>query len=570
MEVKIVKFQEYTYKRPSYDQYKKQAAVLIDQVKSSDSADAEIVAVNQMSDLMSSVETMMTLASIRHSIDTKDDFYEKEDQYWNEYLPLYQEIDTNFYRAVTNSRYYDDIKRTFPKTFIKHMQYELQSFDKSVIDLLQKENQLSSDYQKLIASAQIDYDGQKLNLSQFGPYLQDTDRSIRKSASDAQWSFFEEHEQKIDELYDQLVKTRNQIAKKLGFKDFVELGYVRMKRYDYNREMVEVYRNQVLEYVVPVTTDLAEKQAKRIGLKSMKHYDTPLQFLNGNPVPKGNSDDIIDQGRKMYHELSSQTKEFIDFMFDHNLVDLLAKEGKASGGYCTYLPDFESPFIFANFNGTSGDIDVLTHEAGHAFQVFQSRWINQPEIVFPTYESCEIHSMSMEFFTYPWMELFFKDQTEKYKFDHLSSALRFLPYGVLVDHFQHEVYENPELTPDERKAVWRRLERQYLPERDFSESEFLEKGTFWYRQGHIFDSPFYYIDYTLAQICALQFWKRALVDEDDQAWNDYLEICRVGGTQSFLEIIETAHLRSPFEEGSLRGVVETIASELDKVDDTRL
>lgn len=565
-----MKFQEYTYERPDFDAYKTKAAEIIKQIQSADRAEYAIDSINEMTEQMSSLETMMTLASIRHSINTKDTFYEAEDQYWNEHLPLYQEIDTDFYRAVVDSPYYETIEQYFPKTYIQNMQYELQSFDKSVIELLQKENQLSSDYQKLIASAEIEYDEKKLTLAQFGPYLQDTDRTVRRSASDAQWSFFEENESRFDDIYDQLVKTRNEIAKKLGFKDFVELGYIRMKRYDYNREMVDVYRKQVLEYVVPVTTKLAAKQSNRIGIQNMKHYDTPLQFLDGNPVPQGDPDYIIKQGRKMYHELSSETGEFIDFMFDKELVDLLSKEGKAGGGYCTYIPNFDSPFIFANFNGTASDIDVLTHEAGHAFQVFSSRWIKQPEIVLPTFESCEIHSMSMEFFTYPWMELFFKEQTEKYKFDHLSSALRFLPYGVLVDHFQHEVYEHPEMTPEERKSTWRKLEKQYLPERDFSDNDFLEKGTFWYRQGHIFGTPFYYIDYTLAQICALQFWKRALIDKDDQAWADYLEICRVGGTQSFLEIIKTAHLRSPFEEGSLSGVVKTIEEELDKVDDTTL
>jgi M3 family oligoendopeptidase len=446
----------------------------------------------------------------------------------------------------------------------------LAAFDSSVIDLLQKENQLSSDYQKLIASAEIEYDGKKLNLSQFGPYLEEKDREVRKSASQAQWSFFEENEEKIDSLYDELVHVRNEIATRLGYKDFVELGYIRMQRLDYNREMVDVYRKQVLEYVVPVTQKLAKRQAERINIADMKFYDEPLQFLNGNPTPQGDPDYIIEQGKKMYHDLSEETGEFIDFLFDRELVDLLAKEGKAGGGYCAYLPDYESPFIFANFNGTSGDIDVLTHEAGHAFQGYQSRWIEFPELSFPGYESAEIHSMSMEFFTYPWMELFFKEQTEKYKFDHLSGALRFLPYGVLVDHFQHEVYENPNMTPDERKAMWRKLEKQYLPQRDYSESPFLEKGTYWFRQAHIFEMPFYYIDYTLAQVCALQFFKRALVDKDPKAWEDYLAICRVGGTQSFLEIVNTANLNSPFEEGSLSGVVKAVEEELAKVNDKEL
>lgn len=565
-----MKFSDYTYERPEFDRYKKDFLHLVENLKDAESLAEVKEAIDAVSELSASLETMGTLASIRHSINTKDSFYLEEDKYWNEYGPYYQELGTLYYQAIMDSPYLEELKGEYPRTFFQNMQFELDSFDSSVIDLLQKENQLSSDYQKLLASAEIDFDGKTLTLSQFGPYLESTNRDTRKAASDAQWSFFEENESQLDQLYDDLVKVRDTIAKKLGFKDFVELGYVRMKRFDYDRDMVEVYRKQVMDYVVPVTQKLAKRQAERIGIEKMKHYDSSLQFLNGNPTPQGNPDYIIENGRKMYHELSSETADFIDFLFDKELVDLLSKEGKAGGGYCTYIPDYQSPFIFANFNGTSGDIDVLTHEAGHAFQVFESRWIKQPEIVFPTFETCEIHSMSMEFFTYPWMELFFKEETEKYKFDHLSGAVRFLPYGVLVDHFQHEVYENPEWSADKRKAVWRELEKQYLPERDFSENSFLDKGTFWFRQGHIFGMPFYYIDYTLAQVCALQFWKRAIVDEDKTAWSDYLAICKAGGTKSFLETVETAKLRSPFEEGSLEGVISTIDQALEQVDDKAL
>lgn len=565
-----MKFSDYTYERPEFDRYKKDFLHLVENLKDAESLAEVKEAIDAVSELSASLETMGTLASIRHSINTKDSFYLEEDKYWNEYGPYYQELGTLYYQAIMDSPYLEELKGEYPRTFFQNMQFELDSFDSSVIDLLQKENQLSSDYQKLLASAEIEFDGKTLTLSQFGPYLESTNRDTRKAASDAQWSFFEENESQLDQLYDDLVKVRDTIAKKLGFKDFVELGYVRMKRFDYDRDMVEVYRKQVMDYVVPVTQKLAKRQAERIGIEKMKHYDSSLQFLNGNPTPQGNPDYIIENGRKMYHELSSETADFIDFLFDKELVDLLSKEGKAGGGYCTYIPDYQSPFIFANFNGTSGDIDVLTHEAGHAFQVFESRWIKQPEIVFPTFETCEIHSMSMEFFTYPWMELFFKEETEKYKFDHLSGAVRFLPYGVLVDHFQHEVYENPEWSADKRKAVWRELEKQYLPERDFSENSFLDKGTFWFRQGHIFGMPFYYIDYTLAQVCALQFWKRAIVDEDKNAWSDYLAICKAGGTKSFLETVETAKLRSPFEEGSLEGVISTIDQALEQVDDKAL
>jgi M3 family oligoendopeptidase len=251
-------------------------------------------------------------------------------------------------------------------------------------------------------------------------------------------------------------------------------------------------------------------------------------------------------------------------------MDLIAKPGKESGGYMTYIADFQSPFIFANFNGTSGDVDVLTHEAGHAFQGYLSRHIQIPEVMMPTHESCEIHSMSMEFITWPYMEKFFGEKADKYRFTHLSDALEFLPYGALVDHYQHEVYENPDMTPEERKAVWRKLDKMYRPHLDFDGNDFMEKGVWWYRQGHIFQSPLYYIDYTLAQACAFQFWKRVHVDKDPKAWDDYLAICKVGGTQSFLDIVKTAGLVSPFEEGCLKNIIGDIDKWLESIDDTKL
>lgn len=566
----MLTFKDYIYERPAFEIVKTEAESLVEEMKEASSVSEAKQIIDKMNSLQRGIDTQTTLASIRHSIDTTDNFYDQEDRYWNEYLPLYQEVFNQFSKEVVYSPYRNQLEEDIPSTYFMILENGLKVFDSSVIELLQKENQLSSDYNKLIASAQIEFDGKTLNLSQFGPYLQHTERKVRKEASNAQWVFFEKNEEKLDELYDQLVKVRTKMAKKLGFKDFVEMAYVRMNRFDYNREMVDVYRQQVLDYVVPVTQKLHDRQAKRIGITDMKHYDTPLKYLDGNPTPQGDPAYIIENGRKMYHELSDETAEFIDFLFDRELVDLLAKEGKESGGYCTFISEHEAPFIFANFNGTSADIDVLTHEAGHAFQFYQSRWIKNPELTFPTYETCEIHSMSMEFFTYPWMELFFKEQTDKYKFDHLSSALEFLPYGVLVDHFQHEVYEYPEMTPAERKVVWRKLEKQYLPNRNFSENEFLDKGTFWFKQGHIFDTPFYYIDYTLAQVCALQFWKRAIIDEDPKAWQDYMNICHVGGTQSFLDVVSLAHLNSPFEKGSLSDVVKVIDEELAKVDDIAL
>ncbi|HEY9570959.1 MAG TPA: M3 family oligoendopeptidase, partial [Metalysinibacillus sp.] len=326
---------------------------------------------------------------------------------------------------------------------------------------------------------------------------------------------------------------------------------------------------QVRDEIVPVATKLYERQAKRIGVEALTFYDEGLNFLTGNATPQGDADWIVANAKTMYSELSVETKNFFTMMIERNLMDLVAKKGKEGGGYCTFIEDYEVPFIFSNFNGTSGDIDVLTHEAGHAFQVYSSRNVGIPEYIWPTHEACEIHSMSMEFFTWPWMELFFKEQTDKYKFGHLSSALLFLPYGVAVDEFQHAVYENPTMTPAQRNAKWREIEQIYLPHRDYDGLAYLEDGAFWQRQQHIYSSPFYYIDYTLAQICALQFWQKSREDFT-AAWQDYTNLCKLGGSKSFTQLVASANLNSPFEDGTVAAVIEAVEVYLNSVEDDKM
>ncbi len=565
-----MKFSDYTYIRPDYPAIKEDFTRLTADLEAAASLEETKALILEITKLLNLVDTQYNLWMIRHSIDMNDEFYNEETKFWNEYSPLFEELTTNYYRIITKTPYKAELADILPETFFKLAENKLKTFSAEVIPLFQKENELTDEYSKLIAGAAIEFQGKTYNLSQLSPFGQSTDREVRKAASEASTAYFVEKEADFDRVYDELVKVRTEIARKLGFKDYVEYGYLKMNRFDYNREMVKVYREEILKHIVPIVQNLRERQAKRLQVPSLKHYDLNLEFLDGNAVPQGDPDFIVSQAQEMYRELSAETGEFFDFMVEHELLDLVAKTGKDSGGYCTYIPDYKSPFIFSNFNGTSGDIDVLTHEAGHAFQVYRSRWIQSPEVVWPTYETCEIHSMSMEFMTWPWMERFFKEQVDKYKFSHLAGTLLFLPYGVLVDHFQHEVYEHPEMTPAERKATWARLQAQYLPDRDYTDSEALSRGIFWYRQGHIFASPFYYIDYTLAQVCALQFWKRTQVDHDETAWADYIRICDLGGTKSFLQVVEAANLQSPFKEGALESTAQAAASWLDAVNDVDL
>ncbi len=559
-------FNEFMYERPNYEGIKEKLSTLIAKVKESDNLDDVKALIDDINAIRNNVDTMGTIASIRNSINTEDEFYDKEREYWDEYDPLYNEIYSEFYKAIVENKLRSELERDYGKQFFSIAEYNLKSFAPEIIEDLQLENKLSSEYSKLIASAKIMFEGDERNLSGLTPFMLSKDRDMRKTSSEAMFGFFVEKEAEIDRIYDDMVKVRTKMAKKLGFKNFVELGYVRMLRTDYNAEMVSNFREQVKDYIVPVANKLYDRQRERLGLDKFSYYDEKFEFLTGNATPKGEPEWIVNNGIKMYSELSPETKEFFNFMIENKLMDLVTKKGKQAGGYCTYIPDYKAPFIFSNFNGTSGDVDVLTHEAGHAFQCYRSKWITIPECNFPTYESCEIHSMSMEFFTWPWMGLFFKEEEAKYKYTHLGDAIKFIPYGITVDEFQHFVYENPEATPTERKAAWREIERKYLPHKDYSECDFLERGGWWFKQAHIFNSPFYYIDYTLAQICALQFWKKDQ-ENHEEAWNDYLRLCEVGGTKSFVNLVDYANLISPFKEGCVSSIIDVIDEYLEKVDD---
>ena len=558
-----MKFSEMTYKRPDFETVKTEIRAKLDAFKNAKSAEEQIKCLDEINAIRIDIDTQSVLAEIRHSINNNDEFYTKENDYWDEYSPLYANETTNLAKAILASPFLDGLKKKYPKQFFTLLENSVKSFDECIIEDLQEENKLSTQYNRIRATAQIEFDGKKYTIPGLAVFLENPDRATRKRASIALAEFYASHEQEIDEIYDKLVKVRDKIAKKLGFKNFVELGYVRMNRSDYNADDVARYRRQILETVTPMACEIVENQRKRLGYDKIYSYDLNYKFASGTPRPQGSPEWIIENGRKMYSELSPETKEFFTMMADNDLMDLVSKEGKEGGGYTTYITGYKSPFIFSNFNGTAGDLEVLTHEAGHAFQVYSSRDISILECIWPTYESCEIHSMSMEFFTYPWMKNFFGKDTDKYLYDHLTGTVTFLPYGVLVDHFQHEVYEHPEMSPAERKATWHKLESMYMPWKHYDGADLFERGCWWFQQLHIFNSPFYYIDYTLAQICAHQFFGK--INKDfSTAWKDYLHLCKLGGTQSFLGLVKEANLKSPFEEGTVAAAMEVVKAKIEE------
>jgi M3 family oligoendopeptidase len=537
-----------------------------DVAKSCEEQDAVIKEINS---LRSDYESMNEIASIRYTIDTGNEEYEKEKEFFNENTPIYKEYISNYYKLLSNSRFREKLEGKWGKQLFNIAELTVKTFSPEIIEDLQEENKLCSEYVKLLASAKIMFQGEERNLYGVMPFQLSKDRKIRKSASEARYGYMESIQTKLDDIYDKLVKVRTKIAKKLGYDNFIELAYARLLRSDYNPSMVEAFRKQVKEYIVPIAQKLKERQQKRLNLDKLMYYDELYIFDTGNPTPKGSPDWIIGNAYKMYSDLSKETGEFFNYMIENELMDLLNKKGKAGGAYCTFISKFDSPFVFANFNGTSQDVDTLTHEAGHAFQAYCSRKIGVPEYYWPTLESCEIHSMGMEFLTWPWMELFFQEDTDKFKFMHLSKALGFIPYAATVDEYQHFVYANPEASPEERRKAWRAIEKKYIPHRNYEDNGYLESGGFWHQQGHIFEDPFYYIDYALAQICALQYWKMS-VDDREKAWGRYMKLCELGGSMSFVDLIKEAGLIIPFDIECVKSVSDEIKRWLDSIDDSKL
>ncbi len=511
-------------------------------------------AYRQMATFDEEFSTYISLARIRNNIDTRDEFYDNEVKFYNQEMPKYQPMIKEFTKATLESPFRPQLEEKYGRVTFLNAEMAAKSFSPELVEDMQKENALTMRYSKLIASAQIPFRGEIYTISQLSPWKGDPDDAIRLEAWTAEGSWYNEHGAELDEIYDELVKVRDSMGRKLGFNGYTPMGYLRMRRSCYGESDIDNFRIAVQKYLVPVAKKLYIKQAQRQGREFPLNFaDKDLAFLSGNPKPAGGPAEILAMGDKFYSELSPETDEFWKFMRQHEMLDVESKPGKAGGGYCTRIASLHSPFIFANFNGTSHDVEVVTHEAGHAFAGFVNRHRVPASTIWPSMEGCEVHSMSMEFFAWPWAEGFFGADARKFRYTHLAGALSFIPYGTMVDHFQHIIYEYPEFSPQERHQVWQELLGLYMPWVRPGDVPFYGEGKGWQRQSHIYNSPFYYIDYCLAQTVALDFWAR--IQEDPKAaFDTYMKYTSLGGTLTFTELLKEAGLGNPFEEATLRKV----------------
>jgi len=496
-------------------------------------------------------ETMFTVAYIRNTLDTQDEFYEKEIEYLNDTMPTLQPYFVAFSEALYDSSYKDEMTKEYGQAMFSKIELQRKSFCEKNIPLMQREAKLTTEYQKIMAGCAIEFEGQTLNLYGIQKYFEDADRDKRQRAVKAYSDFYLSNEQRLEEIWDELIKVRNEMGRNLGFDDFIPLGYMRQGRTDYGQAEVASFRDQVRRELVPLCKTLYEYQAKRLGVDELMFWDEKRIYKDGNAHPAGDDDFMIARAKEMYHKLSPETGEFIDYMISHNLMDLKNKPRKASTGYQTDLSAYKAPFVFSCFNGTIFDMQVLTHELGHAFNAYLSMRC-QPisDYYGESTDIAEIHSMAMEQFSYPYAEMFFGDDADKFRFAHLQEAVTFVPFGVAVDEFQHICYAHPELTPKERTMEWHKLEQKYLPWRKYGDNEFYNRGGWWYHKLHIYLYPMYYINYTLTTMGALEFKYKDSIDHQ-KAWSEYLRLCACGGSKNYLDTLAYANVTNPFLEGSV-------------------
>ena len=564
-------FSEIKYERVDIQALKDQIASLTERLRDAADFDQAERCFLEMNDLDGrTLRTMRTVAQIRRDIDTRDEFYDAEMKFYNRELPAVQPVKQAWTNALLASPFRAKLEEKYGDVAFLNAELANRTFRPELVEDLQRENELVSRYTKLLASAQIPFDGKICTVSQMQPYKLSTDDELRRAAWRAEGQWYADQSRELDAIYDELVKLRDGMVRKLGHNGYTQLGYDRMQRNCYTEQDVERFRVAVQQYVVPLCKRIYMDQAKRMGFEfPLSFADKDLAFRGGNPRPVGTAGDILAAGTLFYSELSPETKEFWDAMMDKQMMDVLSKPGKAMGGYCTGIYDAKMPFIFANFNGTANDVRVISHEAGHAFATYVNRDRIPSESMVPSLEGCEVHSMSMEFFAEPWAELFFGADADKFRYTHLAERLCFIPYGTMVDHFQHIIYEYPEFGPEERHMVWQELLGVYMPWVRPDDLPFYGEGKAWQRQAHIYKRPFYYIDYCLAQTVALQFWARIREDRE-AAWKTYMDYTRLGGSLVFTDLLREAGLQSPFDPDCLKNIAAGVKEFLDSVDLTEM
>jgi len=561
-----MKFSEFPYYKPDINVVTKNYEELFEKFTAAESFEEQDKIFLKLYEAEKEFLTMETIAYVRFTSDTTNESFVEDQEYFDFINPVFGELEKKYYELFNSSPFLKQYEQKYGKQLIKNCMREAIISSDELEDEYRKESSLVNDYIKLRSGATINFEDKEVTLNGMRAYYSNLDRNIRKKSLEASYNFYVSKNEQTAKVFDELVKIRTEMAKKLGHDNYTGLAYILLKK-EFSLEDIKKFRENIVKYFIPVVLRLKERQRKRINVDKMMYYDSVLNFKTGNPKPKGDTSWVLEKGIEMYRSLSPETNEFITYMAENELIDLSGRKGKKTGGYSTFFFNHRAPYIFVNMNGTSSDIEILTHEAGHAFQNYLCKDYKLDVDIHASLDICEIHSMSMEFLAYDYMNIFFAEDTNKFYFKHIEDSILAILFASQSDEFQEIIYTNPQLTKDERNQVWKELTLKYTIPSDYDGNEFLLKGISWHNRAQIFFAPFYAIEYALAQIVAYQFLFKKK-ENHEEAFKEYVEFCRLGGKHSFSEALKTAGLKNPIEVETVKEMAEKIEAFLDTIDDS--
>lgn len=517
--------------------------------------------IEHWSELYSIIHEAVSSAYVDMTCDTKNAEYEKKYLHLIEnIIPVAEEYAQKLKQKLLASDGVALLPKDYYGIFLKSIKTETEIFREENLPLFVEDSRLSQKYQKISGAWMVEFEGKKYTMQQMAMFQESSDRITRKKAWLAKSEVSFADADRLDNLYDEMLVTRNRIAKNAGFKSYRDFMFKEKLRFDYTPDDCFSFHDAIEETIVPLLSDWMKEKAAKLGVETIRPWDIYADENGHGEIRAFENDaELIEKLQKVFHKVHNGAGNYFDYMVQNKLLDLPSREGKAPGGYMTELAERRVPFIFMNAVGTRRDVDTLLHEMGHAIHAFQARDHIVSSYRSSPLEFAEVASMSMELLGRKYFNhIYTPEQIEIVKTDQLKKIIEFFPFMAMIDAFQHWVYttDNPDTIA--RGDKWLELAHRFQPYIDYSGLENYNRVRWQYP--HVFTVPFYYIEYGIAQVGALQVWKNSLQNEKT-AIQDYLHALALGGSKSLPELFTAAGIRFAMDKNTLQELVDLVRAE---------
>lgn len=448
---------------------------------------------------------------------------------------------------------------------IKGLTTNIEIFREENIPMQTQATKLVTEYEEIRGAQMVEFEGEQKTFAQMAIYLENTDREIREAAWKSMAKRRHEDNERISEIYDELIAIRHKIATNAGFEGYQQYMFAAMHRFDYTIEDCLEFHNSIEAICQPLRHRTDEERRGALALETLRPWDMGVDVHGRPPLqPFKEVQEMVDGCSSIFHAMSDELGNYFDLLDANDCLDLDSRKGKAPGGYQYYLQKSRLPFIFMNAAGTQRNVETMIHEAGHAFHSFYSGHLDLIHERDAPIEFAEVASMSMELLTHPhWEQFYSSEEANRARRSHLEDIIALMPWIATIDAFQHWIYANPEHTREERAEKWLELSERFGSKVDMSGFEDIREVS-WQRQGHLFGVPFYYVEYGIAQLGALQMWQYHRRDKQD-ALARYKSGLALGYTRGLTELFEASGLTLSFSESHLDSLIGEIDNALTEI-----